>query len=94
MKITKFGKIYRSTKAKCKKKKWLLKKLNSYAHMEKANERFCTFECSVYFRGATLARINSMEYRKDMAYISKKIRQIECILEKMHDFTLGECAKR
>lgn len=65
--------------------KWLKAKLIYWAEQEKDNEHFCDFDCSDFFRGEKLAKLNREIYRKRRGKINRKYNQIERFLDSLKE---------
>ena len=73
------------SKLKHKSAKWIEGKILYFAEQDAELNTFRTFECSKYFRGEHLARLNWKYYCEQKAYIDRKIRQLELLMENMKE---------
>jgi hypothetical protein len=71
---------YSKLKAKLKNKSFVLRKLRESAEDEKELSKFHRFECSDFFRGETLAKLNYEVYLET----GKKIWRRTKILERIY----------
>lgn len=60
---------------------WLNRKLRTLAEEWEENEHFYDFECSTFFKGKHLARLNRKIYDKKRVKLDRKIRQVEWMID-------------